>query len=497
MAPSTSSPDTNGAAPRHVYAAIIGSGFAGLAAARELRRSEFDDLAILERGDAIGGTWRDNRYPGCACDVPSHLYSLSYAPKHDWSRHYAPQSEIRQYIEELADQLDLRRHVKLGWQLSEARWVPDQAHWQLRAADGRTLTAKLLVLAIGALSNPARPTFPGAELFRGVTMHSANWNHDYDFANKRVAVIGTGASAIQFVPRLQPIVQRLTLVQRTPPWVIPRGDRAFSALEKWAFLSVFGLRWLYRQKIFWHLEARHIAFEHPALMRYVERLGKRHIADSIADPELRARLTPTFTPGCKRVLIADDYYPALAQPNIEVVTDRVTELTETGLVLANGRHVPADALVYGTGFRVHDYLGGMSILGRDGRSLATHWSGGAQAYLGTTISGFPNLFMMTGPNTGLGHNSILVMIEGQARLLGAAARLLQRQQLASIEPVPEVEARYNAWLRGRGAHTVWKTGCTSWYLDDAGRNTTLWPNLASAFRLRLNTLRESDYVLTG
>jgi cation diffusion facilitator CzcD-associated flavoprotein CzcO len=480
---------------RHVEVAILGSGFSGLAVAAELKRAGIEDFVMLERAATLGGTWRDNRYPGCACDVPSHLYSFSFAPRADWSRTYSPQAEIRAYLERCADDLDVRRHILFEREVVAAAWDDAAARWRVRARTGEELTAHALVLATGALSNPAYPRLPGIERFRGAHFHSARWDHDHDLGGERVAVIGTGASAIQFVPRIQPRVARLYLVQRTPPWVLPRLERAFSAREQAAFRRVPGLRWLYRQAIYWRLEARVLAFEHPALMRRVEKESERHIARSIHDPALRRLLTPRYTPGCKRILLSDDYYPALARPNVEVIGSELVGVSEHAITLADGRALEVDAIIYGTGFAVHDPLGGMAITGRDGASLASAWEDGAEAYLGTTVAGFPNLFVMTGPNTGLGHNSMIVMIEGQARYVRAAICALRDRGLASLEPRRDVQAGYNAWLARRHRRTVWSSGCTSWYLDARGKNTTLWPGFATAFRARMARLRLRDFEL--
>jgi cation diffusion facilitator CzcD-associated flavoprotein CzcO len=480
------------------YAAVIlGSGFSGIAMAVELERAGIEDFVILERAATLGGTWRDNTYPGCACDVPSHLYSFSFAPKADWSRAFAPQAEIRAYLEKCADDLDVRRHILFEREVVEAAWDAPASIWRLATRSGETFTARALVLGVGALSNPAYARAPGLERFRGKQMHSARWDHDHDLTGKRVAVIGTGASAIQFVPQIQPRVSKLYLLQRTPPWVVPKPDRAFSALEKAAFSRVPGLRWLYRQSILGTMEARHIAFERPALMKLLARVARRHIARSIPDPRLRALLTPDYTPGCKRLLISNDYYPALAQPNVEVLGDRIAEVGEHTITLDGGRTLEVDTILHGTGFKVHDHVGGLRILGRDGTSLSDAWKEGAQAYLGTTVAGFPNLFILTGPNTGLGHTSMIVMIEGQARLAREAICLLRDRGAASIEPRPEVQAAYNRWLAGKNARTVWSSGCKSWYLDAQGRNTTLWPGLACAFRARTAWLRASDYEIRG
>jgi cation diffusion facilitator CzcD-associated flavoprotein CzcO len=482
--------------PEPCFAVIVGSGFSGLAMAAELRRAGIDDFVILERADALGGTWRDNHYPGCACDVPSHLYSFSFAPKRDWSRAFAPQEEIRAYLERCADDLDLRRHLRLGREIVAASWDEARGLWTVRASSGESFAGRALILAVGALSNPAIPRLPGSHRFRGAQFHSARWDHSVDLRGKRVAVVGTGASAIQFVPAIQPLVSRLYLLQRSAAWVLPKPDRAYTAREKAAFALVPGLRWLHRQWIYARLEGRVIAFQHPALMRrIVSRECRRHMERSIGDPALRARLWPSYQPGCKRILLSNDFYPALAQPNVEVLADEIAEVDETRVTLAGGRSLEVDAILYGTGFAVHDYLGGMRITGRGGVRLADRWRAGAEAYLGTTIAGFPNLFTLMGPNTGLGHNSMVVMIEGQARYAMQALRLLHGGGVASIECRQERQDAFNAWLRRRNAATVWATGCRSWYLDERGRNTTLWPGLATAFRARTLGLRLSDYVV--
>jgi cation diffusion facilitator CzcD-associated flavoprotein CzcO len=475
--------------------AVIGSGFSGIAAAIALKRAGLDDLVVLERGDAVGGTWRDNHYPGCACDVPSHLYSFSFAPRPDWSRVFAPQAEIRAYLERCADQHDVRRHLRLRTEIVEAAWDDGAARWTLRARSGERFVARAVVAATGALSNPAIPDLPGAARFRGPRFHSARWDHGADLDGKRVAVVGTGASAVQIVPAIQPRAGRLYLLQRTPAWVLPRPDRAYGALEKAAFRAVPALRRLHRALIYARLEARVLAFDHPALMRLVARQGRRHIERSVADPALRDLLTPRDTPGCKRILLSNDYYAALASPNVEVLTEPIEEVGETSIALAGGRVLEVDAIVYGTGFAVHDYLGGLRVTGRGGERLADRWRDGAEAYLGTAVAGFPNLFLMTGPNTGLGHNSMIVMIEAQARYVARAIRLIHDADGASLECRRERQDAYNAWLARRTAGTVWATGCRSWYLDERGRNVVLWPGLASAFRARTRRLDLADYVL--
>lgn len=479
----------------HVHVAIIGSGVSGLAMAAELQDAGIDDFVMLERAESLGGTWRDNHYPGCACDIPSHLYSFSYAPKPDWSRAFAPQPEIRAYLEHVARARDLLGKIRFGQNVVEATWDDEATRWSLRTAAGDRLTATCVVSAIGGLSNPAYPAIAGRERFAGAQFHSARWDHAFDLRGKRVAVIGTGASAIQFVPQIQPLVARMFLCQRTPPWILPRPDRAYSRLEQRAFTWVPGLRWLYRQAMYWRFEGRLVAFTaFPKLMAMVERDCLRHMAHAIPDPALRERLTPKYHPGCKRILISNDFYPAVAQANVELVDAPIERIEEDGIVV-DGRTIPVDAIIYGTGFTVHDYLGGMIVRGRDGERLDARWRGGAEAYLGTTIAGFPNLFMLMGPNTGLGHNSMIVMIEGQAHYAAQTIAMLGRRDLAAIEVRAEVEAAFNTWLQGRLGHTVWSSGCRSWYLDERGKNTTLWPTFATAFRLRTARPRARDYHL--
>ncbi len=483
-----------GAGRTETAVAIAGSGFSGLGVAIALGKAGVDDFVVLERAGALGGTWRDNVYPGCACDVPSHLYSFSFAPRSDWTRAYAPQAEIRAYLEWCADRFDVRRRIRFGQEIVEAAWSEPDARWLLRTRGGGALAARVLVLATGGLSNPAVPAIPGLGRFRGARFHSARWDPAVDLRDRRVAVIGTGASAIQIVPSIQPLVSSLYVLQRTPPWILPRRDRAFRPWEQAVLRVIPGARWAYRQALYWRLEGRVLAFvDQPGLMRLVARRARRHLARSIPDPALRARLTPSYLPGCKRILLSDDYYPAVARPNVEVVTDAIAEVTERGVALCGGRALDLDAIVFGTGFEVHRHLGGMAVIGRGGVSLAERWRHGAEAYLGLAVAGFPNLFLMAGPNTALGHSSMIVVIEGQARYAARAIRHLLDERLASLEVKRDVESAYNAWLQGRAAGAVWSSGCRSWYLDPHGRNTTLWPGSATAFRARTARLRLADY----
>jgi len=481
--------------PERVRVAICGSGFAGLAMAIQLREAGIDDFVVLERAGTIGGTWRDNHYPGCACDVPAHLYSYSFAPNPDWSSAFAPQPEIRAYIERCAARYGIDRFVRFGAEITGAELDESTATWTVRAADGRTWIADVVVAATGGLSRPAIPSLPGLDRFAGPTWHSAAWNHDVRLAGRTVAVVGTGASAIQFVPRIAPQVARLHLFQRTPPWVLPRPDHDFTAVEK-ALFRVPGVRWLHRQRLYWRHELRAIPFTlEPRILRVAQRLAIRHLRQQVPDPALRAKVTPGYVMGCKRILMSNEYYPALNRPNVEVVTDGIREVTRTGIVTRDGVERPVDAIVFGTGFAVHDYLGPIRVVGRDGVELGAQWRHNAEAYLGTTVAGFPNLFTMIGPNTGLGHNSILVMIEAQVRYVMSCLRALDAGGFASFEPRAEVMHRYNARLQARLARTVWMTGCKSWYQNAEGKNTTLWPGPTAEFVLRTWRFDPADYVM--
>jgi cation diffusion facilitator CzcD-associated flavoprotein CzcO len=477
-----------------VRVAVVGSGFAGLAMAAKLREAGIHDFVILERAPELGGTWRDNHYPGCACDVPSHLYSFSFAPNPDWSSAFAPQREIRAYIERVAAERGLRRHVRFGAELQSAELEEADATWTLRARDGRTWIAEVLVMATGGLSRPAVPDLPGLSRFEGNTWHSAAWRHDVPLVGKTVAVVGTGASAIQFVPQIAPEVARLHVFQRTPPWIWPRPDHDFGALEK-QLLRLAPLRWLYRQRLFWAHEARAVPFAlEPRLLRVASRIALANLHRHVADPELRRKLTPDYVMGCKRVLLSNDYYPALTRPNVEVVTDVIREVSRDGVVTAQGVERRVDAIIFGTGFDVQNPVGPVRVRGRDALDLEERWRAGPEAYLGTSVPGFPNLFTLVGPNTGLGHNSMLVMIEAQVRYVMSCLDFMRTGRLASVEVRPEVCARYNEAIQARLRRAVWSTGCKSWYLDARGKNTTLWPGPAAEFVLRTLRFDRASYV---
>ncbi len=484
---------TEGTAER-VRVAIVGSGFGGLGAAIRLKREGIHDLVLLERADDVGGTWRDNVYPGCACDVQSHLYSFSFAPNPDWSRTFSRQPEIQEYLRRVAREHDVLRHVRFGHEVTGAAWDGEARRWRIETSRG-AFEAQVLVMASGALSDPSIPDIPGLSSFGGPAFHSSAWDTSFDPRGKRVAVIGTGASAIQLVPEIQPQVERLLLFQRTPPWILPRHDRPIRLGVRRFFRRVPAAQKAVRGLIYAMREAAVPGFRHPKAMAVVQRIARRHLERSVPDPVLRARLTPDFTIGCKRVLLSSDYLPALTRPNVEVVTEGIAEVRPSSVVTADGVERPADAIVLATGFRPTDPPLGPHVRGRGGRTLAEAWAGSPKAYLGSTVAGFPNLFLLLGPNTGLGHTSVVYMIESQIEHLAAALRHLDATGAGALEPREEAQATYVAGVDARMRGTVWTSGgCESWYLDATGRNSTLWPDFTFRFRRRAARLDARDYL---
>mgnify|MGYP000128390275 CR=1 FL=1 len=481
---------------------IIGTGFSGLCAAIKLKQAGEDDLVLLERATAIGGTWRDNTYPGCACDVPAHLYSYSFELNPAWSHTFAPGPEIWAYLDRCCEKYDLRRHIVFRQTVCEARFDPQDSTWHVRTQEGRRYQADFVIFGIGGLSNPTIPAIPGAKGFSGRQFHTATWDHSVDLSGKRVAVIGTGASAIQVVPAIAPKVASLVLFQRSPPWVLPRMARYYSEGRKTLFTHVPAAMRLLRG-IFYRLSEGVTPWltrfaQDSRGQRLIMRLAKDNIARSIRDPELRARLTPTYAPGCKRLLLSNDYYPALARDNVRLVTDSIASITGAGLTTAAGEEVPVDVIIWATGFAVQEYLKGLNIYGSAGSDLSEIWQKRAEAYLGTMTSGFPNLFFLTGPNTGLGTNSVVVMIEAQVGLILDCLRLLHTRGARRIEVRPEAQQRYNDRLQERLRQTVWNSGgCRSWYLDDAGHNYTLWPGTTAEFRARTASAPPEDFQISA
>ncbi|MFE0645545.1 flavin-containing monooxygenase [Streptomyces sp. NPDC058877] len=479
----------------HVRVAVIGSGFGGLGAAVRLRREGITDFVVLERADSVGGTWRDNSYPGCACDVPSHLYSFSFAPNPDWPRTFSGQRHIRAYLEHVTDTFGIRPHLRLNHEVLRMEWDAEALHWEIETSAG-SFSAEVVVSATGPLSDPRIPDVPGLADFPGKVFHSARWDHDYDLTGKRVAMIGTGASAIQIVPAIQPKVGRLTLFQRTPPWVMRRMDRAITGPERWLHraLPVTGTL---RRGLLWGIRELQVgAFtKHPGELGPVERLAKANIAKSVKDPVLREKLTPSYRIGCKRILLSNTYYPAVAQPNVDVVAAGLREVRGSTLVGADGTETEVDAIVFGTGFHVTDMPIASRVIGADGRSLAEVWKDGMAALRGATAAGFPNFMTIIGPNTGLGNSSMILMIESQLSYMADYLRqLTMLGGRAALAVRPSAVGAWNRKVQNRMERTVWKSGgCESWYLDANGRNTTLWPGTTGEFRRETRRVDLSEY----
>ena len=473
--------------------AIIGAGFGGIGMAVRLKQAGFCDLVVFERSDDVGGVWRANTYPGAACDVPSHLYSFSFAPEPGWSRRFAPQAEIHAYLRRVARDFGVLPHVRLGTEVLAADFDEDAAVWRLQLAGGEVHEADVLVAACGQLSRPSTPDLPGLDRFRGTVFHSAEWDHDHDLRGERVAVIGTGASAVQFVPRIAPLTSRLHVFQRSAPYVIPKPDRPYGERARRLFARVPALLAVSRAANYVNNELRSLGFNtEPRLMAGHRRRFLAHLRRSVPDPVLRAKLTPTDPMGCKRILVSDDWYPALQLPQVELCTDPVVEVREHGVVTADGTEREVDTIVLGTGFATTGFLVPMRVTGRGGRDLHAQWGGAPRAHLGTVVPGFPNLFLLYGPNTNLGHNSIVYMIESQVRYVLQAVQHLSRAG-GWLDVRPEVADASDAWVQQRTRGTVFAGGCQSWYLTPDGRNTQNWPASTLTFRRRLRRLRLQEY----
>jgi cation diffusion facilitator CzcD-associated flavoprotein CzcO len=491
---------------------ILGTGFAGIGTAIQLQKAGFTDFALIEKEADVGGTWFVNTYPGCACDVQSHMYSFSFEPNPDWSREFSPQPEILAYLRRCADKYQVRPRVQFETQAVGATYDERNSLWRVKLADARAverylqlrglkpgdplpendpeqpahrwLTARVVVSGMGGLSTPSYPTLPGLDGFRGKTFHSQRWDHDYELSGKRVAVIGTGASAIQFVPEIQPRLAKLDLYQRTPPWILPKPDRAISKPERWSYRNLPGLRLARRAALYAMLESRAIAFAiDPRLFKLAEPLARLYLKQQVPDKALRKKLLPSYSMGCKRVLMSNDWYKTLTRPNVEVIDSGIREVRAHSVVDKQGVERPVDAIIFGTGFRVHDVIPRGIIRGRGARDLVDTWPQGPEAYKGTTAAGFPNLFFLLGPNTGLGHNSVVFMIEAQIHYIVQALSHMRAHDLAEIEVKREAQAEFNASLVERSKGTVWtEGGCSSYYLHPvSGKNVAVWPDFTFKF----------------
>lgn len=471
---------------------IIGTGFGGMAAAIALKKAGYDDLVLLEKADEVGGVWRDNTYPGAACDVPSPFYSYSFEPNPDWPRRYAPQPQILEYLQAVADKYDVRRHVRFGCEVASGSWSDAERQWTVRLASGEELKADVLVPAVGQLSRPARPEIEGADLFSGPAFHSATWDHDVDLKGKNVAVIGTGASAIQFVPAIQPEVATMTVFQRTPPYIIPRWDAHYGPRHHALFRRLPLVQLGERLGWFSYLEVGSAAYVHvPLLAKALTAHARRHMRkQTAAVPGLFEKVWPTYPFGCKRSLLSDTYLPALTQPNVTLETAPIQAIEPNGVRTTDGTLHPADVIIYGTGFAASDFLAPIELTGRNGMPLEKAWADGAHAYYGITVPDFPNLLVMYGPNTNTGAGSIVHFLETQARYIRDYVDHLAHTNEPMIVK-HEVEAAFDAKTQARLAHSVW-TMCSSWYRNESGRITANWPGTSAEYRLRA-VFRPHDY----
>jgi cation diffusion facilitator CzcD-associated flavoprotein CzcO len=482
-----------------VDVAIVGSGFSGLGAAIQLKRQGRDDFVVLERAEEVGGTWWANTYPGCGCDVPSHLYSFSFAPNPNWSETYSQQPEIRDYLIDCSRKFGVRDHVRFNHELTDARWDADAQRWDIETTGG-SFRARVLILAAGALFEPRIPDLPGIGSFEGETWHSARWNHDYDLKGKRVASIGTGASAIQLVPSIQPEVEQLYVVQRTPPWVFPHSTRPTTRFERRLYKRFPALQKLVRGSVYAARETFVLGFvKQPKIMKIAEKISRAHMRKEIDDPELLEKVTPDYTIGCKRILPSNKWYPALAQDNVELVTSGIREFKPNAIVFEDGTEREIDAVIFSTGFQVTEMPSSNLVRNAEGSTLRECWesNGGPQAHLGTAINGFPNMFLMLGPNTGLGHSSMVYMAESQINYMLDALRAMDERGAAAVEVRRDAEDAYNRDLHEKLQGTVWNTGCSSWYVDQHGRNVTLWPDWTFRFRQRTARFDPESYELAA
>jgi cation diffusion facilitator CzcD-associated flavoprotein CzcO len=480
----------------HHRVAIIGAGFSGLGMAIRLKQEGIEDFVVIERASEIGGTWRDNTYPGCQCDIPSVLYSYSFAPNPNWTRTYPLQEEIRDYLRRCASEFGVLPFIRFEHEVLSATWEKERRRWRIETSHG-DITADVMVGAQGGLSNPSVPDIPGLEDFEGTRFHSAQWDHDHDLTGERVAVIGTGASAIQFVPEIQPKVGRLHLFQRTPSWVMPDPDRPLTNFEHRLFQRVPAAQRAVRGLVYVVMEGTVLmTMVDKRLAKGLESIARRHLRSQVRDPELRRKLTPRYTIGCKRITMSDSYYPALAQPNAEVVTDGIREIRARSIVTSDGTEREVDTIVLGTGFHVHDAPGFDRVRGRDGLTLAEAWKGSPRAYLGTTIAGFPNLFLLVGPNSAGGFNSIIFTSEAHINYALNAIKAMDRHRLGAVEVRSDVYDAFAREAEEKLRHSVWNEGgCQSWYLDPNGRNGVWWPGFMGSLWRRTRRFDLSEYRL--
>jgi cation diffusion facilitator CzcD-associated flavoprotein CzcO len=476
---------------------VIGAGASGIGAAIRLRQAGITDFAVLEKAADLGGTWRDNTYPGCACDVPSALYSYSFAPNPEWTRAFAKQPEIRSYLRDTAARHGVTGHLRCGVEMLRAQWNSRRNRWELETNAG-AYTARILIAGTGPWHEPKIPELPGLAGFPGEVFHSSRWNHEYPLRGKRVAVVGTGASAVQFVPEIQPEVGRLHLFQRTAQWVLPKPDHYVPRLERLLMRTFPRAQRALRSAEYLAMEALGVGFRNPWILRQVQRIGLAHLRWTVRDPELRKALTPDYTLGCKRLLMSNSYYRSLTKSNVDVHATAVREIQGDRVVGADGSVAEVDAIVFGTGFHILDMPVASKVFDDSGRSLAEHWKGSPRAYLGTTVTGFPNAFLLLGPSLGTGHSSAFMILETQLRYTMSAVERIVREDWSAVDVRPEVQERFNDEVQRALPRTVYNSGgCSSYYLDANGRNSFSWPWSTGAMRSRIRDFDPGEYVVTS
>ena len=484
-------------AAAHYQVAIIGAGFGGLAMAIRLLQRNIHNFVILEKSDEVGGTWRENQYPGAACDVQSHLYSLSFAPKTDWSKRYAEAPEIFQYIQDVVQQFNLREYCQFNSEVVHTEYHEKDCVWHVALKDGRQLSCQYLVFASGPLHVPQIPHIKGIEKFQGKVFHSSQWDHQYNLNSKVVASIGTGGSAIQYIPEIAPQVKQLYVMQRTAAWVIPRDERKYLNIEKKLFKQADWFRKLHRARLYWSNKSRAIPIMQPSVMKYTQKLAEAFIRFQVKDKQLAQKLTPDYIMGCKRILVSNKYFPTFNRDNVELVTDAIQELTADSIITKDGKMRKIDCLIYGTGFITDPriYLQPFSCIGEHGVELKQAWKDGAESYYGISHKGFPNLFQLLGPNTVLAHNSVIFMIESQVDYILQMMDLVAQSQSNAIVVKDQVQDQFNHDVQDMLNNTVWQSGCVSWYQQDGGKNFALWPTYTWKYWLKTKSLHPSDFRL--
>ncbi|PJZ78489.1 flavin-containing monooxygenase [Leptospira neocaledonica] len=480
---------------KSISIAIVGTGFGGLCAAIQLKKNGFHNFVIYEKSNSVGGTWRENTYPGAACDVPSHLYSFSFEPNANWPRKYSAQPEILSYLKHCAEKYGVLPHIRFGIEIQSADWDDSSRVWKIKTSQNETLDHDVFISAVGQLNRPALPSIKGLESFKGRIFHSANWDPSYNFSGKKVAAIGTGASAIQFIPQIVNQGAEVTVFQRTAPWVVPKPDRKYWGFEKFLFKYLPGLRLLHRFQIYIWNEIRMIAFQkNNHANQIVKWMSLSHMKKFVKDPELRKILTPDYPAGCKRILLSNDYYEALAKPNTKVLSESIQEANSDGIITKEGLQ-KFDTIVFGTGFKATEFLSPMKVKGTNNQDLNEVWKNGAEAYLGVTVAGFPNFYILYGPNTNLAHNSIVYMIESQVRYIISALNEMNKKGIKALIPKVRSMQNYNASLNKKFDKFVWDTGCNNWYINSSGKNTNNWPGHTYEYSYKTRKINLSEYEI--